>query len=337
MKFVDYVTVTVRSGKGGAGRVSFRREKYEPMGGPDGGDGGLGGSVILVADSALYTLLDHRYNRHHFAENGGNGSGAKKKGKDGDDIVLRVPKGTLVRDTDTGERLGELLVEGDRLHLAKGGRGGMGNTFFKSSTNRSPRHAQPGEPGEERNVTLELKLLADVGLVGFPNAGKSTLVSSISAARPKVADYPFTTLVPSLGVVALDDFESFVIADIPGIIEGAHEGKGLGIQFLKHIERNAVLLFMIEVTSEDFAADFMTLRGELEAFNDQILEKPQIVGVSKLDLVAPDEKKEVLAEIRSSLGSDTEVIAFSAVSRNGLEELKRALWIHVQRARSFGE
>ncbi len=337
MKFVDYVTVTVRSGKGGAGRVSFRREKYEPMGGPDGGDGGLGGSVTLVADSALYTLLDHRYNRHHFAENGGNGSGAKKKGKDGDNIVLRVPVGTVVRDTDTGERLGELLVEGERLPLAQGGRGGMGNTFFKSSTNRSPRHAQPGEPGEERNVTLELKLLADVGLVGFPNAGKSTLVSSISAARPKVADYPFTTLVPSLGVVSLDDFESFVIADIPGIIEGAHEGKGLGIQFLKHIERNAVLLFMIEVTSEDFAADFKTLRGELEAFNDQILEKPQIVGVSKLDLVAPDEKEAVLAEIRSSLGSDTEVISFSAVSRNGLEELKRALWIHVQRARSFGE
>jgi len=337
MKFVDYVTISVRSGKGGAGRVSFRREKYEPMGGPDGGDGGLGGSVTLVADSALYTLLDHRYNRHHFAENGGNGSGAKKKGKDGDNIVLRVPVGTVVLDTDTGERLGELLVEGERLHLAKGGRGGMGNTFFKSSTNRSPRHAQPGEPGEERNVTMELKLLADVGLVGFPNAGKSTLVASISAARPKVADYPFTTLVPSLGVVALDDFESFVIADIPGIIEGAHEGKGLGIQFLKHIERNAVLLFMIEVTSEDFAVDFKTLRGELEAFNDEILEKPQIVGVSKLDLVAPDEKEAVLAEIRSSLGSETEVIAFSAVSRKGLEELKRALWIHVQRARSFGE
>lgn len=337
MKFVDYVTVTVRSGKGGAGRVSFRREKYEPMGGPDGGDGGLGGSVTLVADSALYTLLDHRYNRHQFAENGGNGSGSKKKGKDGDNILLRVPVGTLVRDTDTGERLGELLVEGERLHLAKGGRGGMGNTFFKSSTNRSPRHAQPGEPGEERNVTLELKLLADVGLVGFPNVGKSTLVASLSAARPKVADYPFTTLVPSLGVVSLDDFESFVIADIPGIIEGAHEGKGLGIQFLKHIERNAVLLFMIPVTSEDFAADFKTLRGELEAFNDQILQKPQIVGVSKLDLVAPDEKKAVLAEIRSSLGADTEVIAFSAVSRKGLEELKRALWIHVQRARSFGE
>ncbi len=337
MKFVDYVTITVRSGKGGAGRVSFRREKYEPMGGPDGGDGGLGGSVTLVADRDLYTLLDHRYNRHHFAENGGNGSGAKKKGKDGYNILLRVPVGTVVRDTDTSERLGELLVEGERLHLAQGGRGGMGNTFFKSSTNRSPRHAQPGEPGEERNVTLELKLLADVGLVGFPNAGKSTLVSSLSAARPKVADYPFTTLVPSLGVVSLDNFESFVIADIPGIIEGAHQGKGLGIQFLKHIERNAVLLFMIPVTSEDFAADFKTLRGELEAFNDQILEKPQIVGVSKLDLVAPDEKEAVLAEIRSSLGSDTEVIAFSAVSRKGLEDLKRALWIHVQRARSFGE
>ena len=220
MKFVDYVTITVRSGKGGSGSVSFRREKFIPKGGPNGGDGGEGGSVTLVADTHLYTLLDHRYNRHHFAEDGFSGSSNNKKGKDGLDILLKVPVGTVVKDSDTDAVIGELLSAGETLLLAKGGRGGKGNTFFKSATNQTPRHAQPGEEGEERKITLELKLLADVGLVGFPNAGKSTLVSSISAARPKVADYPFTTLEPSLGVVAMEDFQSFVIADIPGIIEG---------------------------------------------------------------------------------------------------------------------
>lgn len=335
MKFVDYVTITVRSGKGGAGSVSFRREKYKPKGGPDGGDGGVGGSVSLVADTHLYTLLDHRYNRHHFAENGHSGGSNNKSGKDGQDIVLKVPVGTVVKDTDTDAFIGELLSAGDTLVLAKGGRGGKGNTFFKSATNQTPRHAQPGEEGEERNITLELKLLADVGLVGFPNAGKSTLVSSLSAARPKVADYPFTTLEPSLGVVAMEDFQSFVIADIPGIIEGAAEGKGLGIQFLKHIERNAVLLFLIPVTSEDPAAEYQTLLAELEAFNPDMLTKPRMVGLSKLDLLPPDEKDEAVQEFRDALPKVLEMLGFSSVARMGLDELKRALWTHVQRAHSF--
>ncbi|MDA0683699.1 MAG: GTPase ObgE [Bacteroidetes bacterium] len=335
MKFVDYVTITVRSGKGGAGSVSFRRAKYEPNGGPDGGNGGAGGSVRLIADSQLYTLLDHRYNRHHFAEGGHNGSSNNKTGKDGDDIILKVPVGTLVKDTDTDELLGELLVEGDELTLAQGGRGGKGNTFFKTSTHQTPRHAQPGDPEIERNVTMELKLLADVGLVGFPNAGKSTLVASISAARPKVADYPFTTLEPSLGVVALESYESFVIADIPGIIEGAHEGKGLGIQFLKHIERNAVLLFVIPVTSENVSAEYATLLGELEAFNADMLTKPRMIGLSKMDLIPRDEQKEWIQDARSGIPNDVKLMAFSSVSRQALEELKRELWENVKNAHSY--
>jgi len=337
MKFVDYVTIHVRSGKGGAGSVSFRRAKFEPKGGPDGGDGGLGGSVSLVADTQLYTLLDHRYNRHHYAENGFNGSGANKSGKDGQNIVLRVPVGTVVKDTDTEEVIGELVKAGDVLELAPGGRGGKGNTFFKSSTHQTPRHAQPGEPGVEINITLELKLLADVGLVGFPNAGKSTLVASISAARPKIADYPFTTLEPSLGVVFVDNFESFVIADIPGIIEGAHEGKGLGIQFLKHIERNAVLLFLIPVTSEDVAAEYETLLGELEAFDEKMLSKPRMVGISKLDLIPSDERAKFEKMARKAIPSDIPMMSFSSVAHIKLDELKRALWNHVVETNSFGE
>lgn len=336
MKFVDYVTITVRSGKGGAGSVSFRRAKYEPNGGPDGGDGGAGGSVRLIADPQLYTLLDHRYNRHHFAEGGQNGSSNNKTGRDGQDIVLKVPVGTLVKDTDTDEVLGELLTEGDELTLVQGGRGGKGNTFFKTSTNQTPRHAQPGDPEIERNVTMELKLLADVGLVGFPNAGKSTLVSSISAARPKVADYPFTTLEPSLGVVALESYESFVIADIPGIIEGAHEGKGLGIQFLKHIERNAVLLFVIPVTSENVSEEYKTLLGELEAFNADMLSKPRMIGLSKMDLISREDQKEWIEDARNGLPDDVKLMAFSSVSRQALEELKRELWENVKNAHSYG-
>jgi len=335
MKFVDYVTITVRSGKGGAGAVSFRRAKYQPKGGPDGGDGGEGGSVSLVADSHLYTLLDHRYNRHHFAENGHSGSGNNKKGKDGQNIILKVPVGTVVKDTDTDAVIGELLENGDELVLAKGGRGGKGNDFFKSATNQTPRHAQPGEPGEELNITLELKLLADVGLVGFPNAGKSTLVSSLSAAKPKVADYPFTTLEPSLGVVAMDDYQSFVIADIPGIIEGAAEGKGLGIQFLKHIERNAVLLFLIPITTEDPGEEYRTLLSELESFNAEMLDKPRMVGLSKMDLIPSDEHKETIAEARSALPEGLDVMAFSSVSRHGLDALRHRLWEYVQQAHSF--
>ncbi len=337
MKFVDYVTVSVRSGKGGAGSVSFRRAKFEPKGGPDGGNGGEGGSVIIVADSQLYTLLDHRYNRHHFAENGHNGSGALKSGKDGNNIVLRVPVGTVVKDTDTEELIGELVVEGETMVLAQGGRGGKGNDFFNSSTHQTPRHAQPGEPGEERNITFELKLLADVGLVGFPNAGKSTLVASVSAARPKIADYPFTTLEPSLGVVSVDNFQSFVIADIPGIIEGASEGKGLGIQFLKHIERNAVLLFLIPVTSDDIGAEYRTLLGELEAFDASMLDKPRLVGISKLDLLPSEERVKFEKKARKSIPADIPTIAFSSVAHMKLDELKRMLWGYVVESKSFGE
>ncbi|MEM1126316.1 MAG: GTPase ObgE [Bacteroidota bacterium] len=334
MKFVDYVTITVRSGKGGPGCVAFRRAKYEPKGGPAGGDGGRGGSIILEADAHLYTLLDLRYNRHHFARNGEPGQGSKKAGKDAEDIVLRVPPGTLAYDTDTNEPLGELMEPGDRLVLAQGGKGGRGNVHFKSSTNQAPRYAQPGEAGEEANVTLELKLLADVGLVGFPNAGKSTLISSISAAKPKIADYPFTTLEPALGVVYVEAYQSFVMADLPGIIEGAHEGKGLGDRFLKHIERNAVLLFVIPVTDEDPAAEYRVLLHELHQFNADMLYKPRIVALSKIDLLAPDEREARLADLIAAFPSEVEVLPLSAVAQQGLEPLKRALWRHIQAARN---
>ncbi|NNF04068.1 MAG: GTPase ObgE [Rhodothermales bacterium] len=326
MKFVDYVTITVRSGKGGAGSASFRRAKFEPRGGPDGGDGGKGGSVSLKADKHLYTLLDLRYNRHHFAGDGQAGSGNNRKGGDGEDIVLRVPPGTVARDSDTDEVLGELLVDGDELLLAKGGSGGKGNTFFKSSTNQAPKHAQGGEPGEERNVTLELKLLADVGLVGFPNAGKSTLVSSMSAAKPKIADYPFTTLEPSLGVVQVEGYQSFVMADIPGIIEGAHEGKGLGIQFLKHIERNAVLLLVISVEEMEIREIYDTLMEELVSFNAELASKPRMLALTKMDLMPEDVRDEAADEVRRALPDDIEVIPVSAVARFGLTDLKRRLW-----------
>lgn len=333
MKFVDYVTITVRSGKGGAGAVAFRREKYEPKGGPAGGDGGDGGSVVLVADEQLYTLLDLRYNRHHFAGNGEPGGGANKKGKDGEDIILRVPPGTVARLTETEEVIAELNDPGDRVVLVQGGRGGKGNAFFKSATHQAPRFAQPGEPGEEKDVTLELRLLADVGLVGLPNAGKSTLVSTLSAARPKVADYPFTTLEPALGVVYVGDYESFVMADIPGIIEGAHEGRGLGVQFLKHIERNAVLLFVVPVTSKDLAGEYETLLNELASFNPELLEKPRLIALSKID-VLPEAERSLLPEIaRDAFPSDVEILPISAVAQIGLDRLRHELWTRIQEAR----
>ncbi|MEM1095077.1 MAG: GTPase ObgE [Bacteroidota bacterium] len=337
MKFVDYVTITVRSGKGGAGAATFRREKYVPRGGPNGGDGGHGGSVILTGDKRLYTLLDLRYNRHHFAQNGQRGQGSNKTGKDGDDIILRVPIGTVATNTDTGAVIGDIVDDGDTIVLAEGGRGGKGNSFFKSATNQTPRYSQPGEEGHELNVTLELKLLADVGLVGFPNAGKSTLVSSISAAKPKVADYPFTTLEPSLGMVYLDDYESFVMADIPGIIEGAHEGKGLGIQFLKHIERNAVLLFVIPVTSEDWGGEYETLLGELHAYDADVLNKPRHIALSKIDILSPEDRAALPAKISKAFGPGTPVTPISSVARTNLETLKQALWAPVQQARAWRE
>ena len=334
MKFVDYVTITVRSGSGGPGAVAFRREKYVPRGGPSGGDGGDGGSVVLEADENLYTLLDLRYRRHHFAQNGQPGGGSNKHGKSGEDIVLRVPPGTVARDTDTGELIGEVVEPGQRMVLVEGGRGGKGNVFFKSPTRRAPDYAQPGEEGEERNVTLELKLLADVGLVGFPNAGKSTLISAVSAARPKVADYPFTTLEPNLGVVQVEGYKTFVMADIPGIIEGAHEGRGLGLRFLKHIERNAVLLFLVPVTSEDPAAELDTLRAELRAFNPDLMVKPYVVALSKVDLLSPDERAALDADAMG-FPDDAEVLPISSVARLGLERLKTVLFAHVEKQRAL--
>ena len=334
MKFVDYVTITVRSGKGGAGSAHFRREKFEPKGGPDGGDGGPGGSVIVEGDPALYTLLDLRYNRHHFAQSGEPGGGSGKSGKAGDDIVLRVPLGSTIKDAETGEVLGDIVHEGDRVVLAQGGRGGLGNTHFKSSTNQAPRYAQPGEPGEERDVILELKLLADVGLVGFPNAGKSTLVSSLSAAKPKIADYPFTTLEPNLGMVYLGDWRSFVVADIPGLIEGASEGRGLGHQFLKHVERNAVLLFCVAADAEDPGARYRTLLDELEAFSPHLMAKPRLVALTKMDIVGPDLADEWVAQARATFPDDAEVIPVSAVARTGLDRLKERLWSFVEAERA---
>jgi GTP-binding protein len=306
--------------------MSFRRAKFEPKGGPDGGDGGQGGSVLLRGDPQLYTLLDLRYNRHHFAESGQSGSGANKTGRGGEDIVLRVPLGTVARDGDTDRVIGEVVEAGQEVTLARGGRGGKGNFFFRTSTNQAPRHSQPGEPGEELNVTLELKLMADVGLVGFPNAGKSTLVSTISAARPKIADYPFTTLEPSLGVVGVGEYRSFVMADIPGIIEGAAEGRGLGLQFLKHIERNAVLLFLVPIDEEDPAGCYGTLLSELESFNADLLGKPRLVALSKLDLVPPDERDERVREVAASFPGNVEIVAISSVAHLGLESLKEILW-----------
>ncbi|MDZ4700051.1 MAG: GTPase ObgE [Rhodothermales bacterium] len=333
MKFVDYVTISVRSGKGGAGAISFRRAKYEPNGGPDGGDGGAGGSVILEGDTHLYTLLDLRYNRHHFADNGKPGSGANKQGRSGDDIVLRVPMGTVVRNLETDEIIGEIVAQGQQLMLAQGGRGGKGNTFFKTSTHQTPRYSQPGEPSIELEVVLELKLLADVGLVGFPNAGKSTLVASLSAARPKIADYPFTTLEPALGVVRVEEYKSFVIADIPGIIEGASEGRGLGLQFLKHIERNAILLFVIPVTDDDPGASYRILLNELEAFNADLLRKPRMVALSKIDLLPVEDADEWITMVRAGFPANLHIVPISAVAQKGLERLRMDLWNRLEKSK----
>ncbi|MFK7847487.1 MAG: GTPase ObgE [Rhodothermales bacterium] len=335
MKFVDYVTISVRSGKGGGGAVSFRREKYNPHGGPDGGNGGKGGSVILEGDKQLYTLLDLRYNRHHFAEAGASGGSRNKSGSDGEDIVLRVPIGTIAKDKDKGTVIGEIGEHGQQLHLAKGGRGGKGNEFFKTATRQTPKYSQPGEDSEELDVILELKLLADVGLVGFPNAGKSTLVAAISAAKPKIADYPFTTLKPALGVVQVGDYKSFVIADIPGIIKGAHEGKGLGIQFLKHIERNAVLLFVIPVTDNDPVGSYNVLLQELTAFNEKLLLKPRMIVLAKIDLMTEEDIEVLLQLFRDELEDDVEILPISSVAHKGLDRLRNDLWDRLEDMRDL--
>ncbi|HRR92879.1 MAG TPA: GTPase ObgE, partial [Bacteroidales bacterium] len=283
--FVDYVRIFCRSGKGGAGSAHLRREKFVPKGGPDGGDGGRGGHIILRGNDQLWTLLHLKYHRHVFAGNGEPGGAQQSTGASGKDAVIEVPPGTIVRDAETGDFIMEITGHNEEKILFKGGRGGLGNTHFKSSTNQTPRYAQPGEPGIEASVILELKILADVGLVGFPNAGKSTLLSVITAAKPKIADYPFTTLVPNLGIVSYREGKSFVMADIPGIIEGAHEGKGLGDRFLRHIERNSVLLFMIPCDSGDINREYEILLHELGSFNPELLHKKRVLAITKTDLI----------------------------------------------------
>ena len=318
--FIDRAVVKVEAGTGGSGCMSFRREHRVPMGGPDGGDGGRGGSVIVRADSNLATLLDYTYRDRWAADRGEHGMGANKTGRSGADVILPVPPGTVVKDLDSGERLGEVLEHGDELVVAKGGRGGKGNAFFVSSTHQSPREWQPGEEGEQRTLELELKLIADVGLVGQPNAGKSTLLSVISAARPKIADYPFTTLAPNLGVVPLSDHRTFVVADIPGIIEGAHEGRGLGLQFLRHIERTRILAFLVPIDALDWQAEYDGLRAEVRAYSETLAAKPHCVVFSKMDLLGDMEPPPI--EAPEAFG----VFAISAATRDGLDRLLDGLW-----------
>lgn len=320
--FIDYVKILCRSGKGGAGSRHFYRAKYIPKGGPDGGDGGRGGHIILKGNKNMWTLLPLKYQRHVFAGNGQPGSGNRSFGKDGEDRIIEVPIGTVVFDSETGEFLCEVVEDGEEIKLLRGGRGGLGNWHFKTSTNQTPRYAQPGEPAIEKSVILELKLLGDVGLVGFPNAGKSTLLSAISAARPKIADYPFTTMEPQLGIVSYRDNQSFVMADIPGIIEGASEGKGLGLRFLRHIERNAVLLFMVPADANDIRSEYEVLLNELEKFNPELMDKQRVLAISKSDLL----DDELIAEIEKELPDDVPHVFISAVSGIGLQALKDILW-----------
>lgn len=323
MKFLDLAKVYIRSGGGGGGSVSFRREKFIEYGGPDGGDGGRGGDVWVEAVDGLNTLIDFRYQQHFFAKSGQHGMGAQRTGASGDDIVLRVPVGTEVLDEDEETLIADLTEPGQRVLLARGGNGGFGNLHFKSSTNRAPRHANPGQPGIERTIWLRLKLIADAGLVGLPNAGKSTFLSAVSNARPKIADYPFTTLVPNLGVVGVDGHE-FVMADIPGLIEGASEGRGLGDQFLGHVERCAVLLHLVDGTSDDVAADARTILTELEAYSDILADKPRITALNKIDALDSETLAERQAELEAEIGGP--VLLMSGVSRQGVQGVLRTLW-----------
>jgi GTPase len=324
--FVDEIDVFVKGGAGGAGCISFRREKFVPRGGPDGGDGGDGGSILLEADPSITTLLDFHYQRHYTAERGQHGKGSNKHGASGSDTVLRVPLGTVVSDRDTGERLGDLTTPGERVLVARGARGGRGNARFVSSTNRAPRRADLGRPGAERWMHLELKLLADVGVVGFPNAGKSTLVSRLSAAKPKIADYPFTTLQPTLGIVRIDDQRSFVIADLPGLIEGAAEGKGLGHRFLRHTERTRVLVHLVDLDptgGRDPVEDWRVIQGELGAYSSELAARPQIVAGSKAELPGTEERRGALERLCAAEGLSFHAI--SSVTGMGLDGLLRAI------------
>ena len=324
--FVDYVKIFCRSGGGGSGSAHFRREKFVAFGGPDGGDGGRGGNIILRGSSQFWTLIHLKYQRHVFAESGQSGFGSRSSGKAGKDIYIDVPLGTVARDAETGELAAEVTRDGEERILLQGGRGGLGNWHFKSSTNQAPRYAQPGEEGQEAAFILELKVLADVGLVGFPNAGKSTLLAAVSAAKPKIADYAFTTLEPNLGIVEVRDGHSFVMADIPGIIEGAHEGKGIGIRFLRHIERNSILLFMIPADSEDIRREYAILLNELEQYNPEMLDKGCLLAITKCDMI----DSEMTAQMAPLLPEGIEALFISSVSGLGITELKDALWAELQ-------
>ena len=329
--FVDYVKIYCRSGKGGRGSTHFRREKYIPKGGPDGGDGGRGGDIYIRANENYWTLLHLRYQRHVIATNGGSGSGNRSTGSDGEDQVIEVPVGTVVYDALTGEFIMDLNRHGQQELLVKGGRGGKGNTFFKTSTNQAPRYAQPGEPSRELTVILQLKMLADVGLVGLPNAGKSTLLSVLTAAKPKIANYPFTTLEPNLGMVRYRDDRSFVMADIPGIIEGAAEGRGLGLRFLRHIERNALLLFMIPADTEHIASEYRLLLGELVKYNAELTEKRKVLCITKSDLIDEEIQGWLVDELHQELPEDLPILFISAAAHQGLTELKDTLWQELNR------
>jgi GTP-binding protein len=320
MKFIDEAKIYVKAGDGGRGCVSFRREKFVPRGGPDGGTGGRGGDVIIRAESSRRTLLDLKYKQHHVAKHGGHGKGSDRTGKDSPDVEIIVPVGTLVKDADTGELVADLAVERQSCIVAKGGAGGKGNAWFATSTNQAPRYAQEGIKGEERWLNLELKLLADVGIIGLPNVGKSTFISKVSAAKPKIADYPFTTLVPHLGVVKYGRQETFVIADIPGLIKGAHEGMGMGTRFLRHVERTSVLLHILDISNEscsDAWRDFETINCELALFSPALMEKPQVVAINKLDIPATRER--IKKEIDIFKKNGVKVLAFSAVTGEGID------------------
>ena len=326
MKFVDSAKIYVKAGNGGNGCMSFRREKFVPKGGPDGGDGGRGGHVYLKAHGQLSTLLDFRYRKRYEAQRGAHGQGAKKNGKMGKDVVIPVPCGTVVRNAENGELLADLTQDGEEFLVARGGRGGKGNPHFASATHQAPRYAEPGGKGEGLDVELELKLIADVGLVGFPNAGKSTLISVMSAAKPKIADYPFTTLVPNLGIVQYRNYNSFVMADIPGIIEGAAEGKGLGLQFLKHIERTKVLAVLVSAESGDIGAEYAMLLKEMEKFDLEMLGKPRVLLITKMD-IAPEDFS------CPEMENEVEVLKVSSITGQGLEELKDVLWEKLEQSR----
>lgn len=320
--FIDYVKFCSRSGAGGAGSLHFRREKHVPKGGPDGGDGGRGGHIILRGNSQHWTLLHLKYKKHVIAESGKGGEGGRRSGADGKDMILEVPLGTVAKDAETGEKRFEITEDGQEVILTRGGRGGLGNDHFKTSTNQAPHYAQPGEEGIEEWIILELKLLADVGLVGFPNAGKSTLLSSISAAKPEIGDYPFTTLVPNLGVVSYRGDKSFVMADIPGIIEGAAEGRGLGIRFLRHIERNSILLFMVPADAPSIKEQYSILLNELEKYNPELLDKQRLLAVSKVDML----DEELMKEMEEDLPEGIPSVFISSVSQYNLDKLKDMIW-----------